>query len=577
MKVVAFYSYKGGVGRTLAAANFAVYLVKLGLKVVIMDFDLDAPGVDSKFPTYALPQGQAGLIDYILQFQRHGTSPGPVADILCTVPISSPRQEYALWLIPAGDYFGADYAAKLNELDWRRIFSDQRDGVAFFQEFLRRINEEVSPDVLIIDSRTGFSEIGGLCTQQLADETVIMSSLASESVKMTRRLARVVRESRIAKSLDKEVETKVVVCRVPKPKDIDKLKVHCCKQFGVDETRLFFLFSCPGLEREEFVAMCDTSKEDTLVANYIQLFHGLDVEIAQESIGREIASAERGILSCPPKEVEARIREMVALYPHPEVYRRAMRFFDLTQHPEEAFSFGLRLLDLVSDDVEAQSNVTRFLLQGEFIPPHGFISHISRRPMEGVDMHRLVSIAERVYRRGELTLTEKIRLADVLAHVNQHELSYEVIQGCLEMEIEDAEMRLTAISIAVRTAMRLGKTDAAAGLISKIPTSRLRGGLAVAAIQLKVAGGDKEGAFGLAREVLSRDMNPSIVEQAIQLSHELGRLREVEEAIRVNPELENLVAHNPQLCWHLERLGIDLSDVRERASSSSSRHRRLQH
>ncbi len=314
MKVVAFYSYKGGVGRTLAAANFAVYLAKLGLNVVIVDFDLDAPGVDSKFPTFDLPQGQLGLIDYILRFQRAGADPGPIAEILCSVPISSPRQEYSLGLIPAGDYLAPDYAAKLNELDWRVIFSDQRDGVAFFQEFLARIEHELHPDVLIIDSRTGFSEIGGLCTQQLADETVIMSSLARESIKMTRHLAAVIRESQIARSLNKEVETKVVVCRVPKPRDIEKLKTYCCKQFGVDETKLFFLFSCSGLEREEFVAMRDSSKEDTLVANYIQLFQGLDVQIAQESISREIANTERGILSCPPKEAEARIREMVALY-----------------------------------------------------------------------------------------------------------------------------------------------------------------------------------------------------------------------------------------------------------------------
>ena len=321
MKTITFFSYKGGVGRTLAAANFAVYLAKLGLKVVIMDFDLDAPGVDSKFPGYSLPSGQLGLIDYILRFQRDGCDPGPIRGMVCTIPISSPRQEFSLGLIPAGDYLGADYSAKLNELNWSAIFSGDRAGVAFFQVFLDRIGNELSPDVLVIDSRTGFSEIGGLCTQQLADETVILSSLASESVKMTRHLVKIISASEVSKQLSKKVNTKIVVSRVPKPSEIDKLKARCCELFDVRETSLFFLFSCRDLEQEEFVAMLDTQKEEGLVASYIQLFQGLDVKVAQTSIREKIEQAERGLLSCSPSEAEARIREMVALYPDPEVYR----------------------------------------------------------------------------------------------------------------------------------------------------------------------------------------------------------------------------------------------------------------
>jgi MinD-like ATPase involved in chromosome partitioning or flagellar assembly len=227
MKTISFFSYKGGVGRTLTAANFAVYLSKLGLNVAIMDFDLDAPGVDSKFPDFILPSGQFGLIDYILRFQRDGSDPGPVSELVCKVPIVSPGQKYSLNLIPAGDYLGADYSAKLNELNWSVIFSESRDGVAFFQVFLDRIRNEIAPDVLVVDSRTGFSEIGGLCTQQLADETVILSSLACGSVKMTKHLANLIKGSQIARQLNKKAETKIVVSRIPKPPDIDRLKVQC--------------------------------------------------------------------------------------------------------------------------------------------------------------------------------------------------------------------------------------------------------------------------------------------------------------------------------------------------------------
>lgn len=44
-RFVAFYSYKGGVGRTLALANCARVLAAGGKRVLLMDFDLEAPGL----------------------------------------------------------------------------------------------------------------------------------------------------------------------------------------------------------------------------------------------------------------------------------------------------------------------------------------------------------------------------------------------------------------------------------------------------------------------------------------------------------------------------------------------------
>lgn len=41
-----FYSYKGGVGRTSAMMNVAKYLIKRKKKVMLLDFDLPAPGID---------------------------------------------------------------------------------------------------------------------------------------------------------------------------------------------------------------------------------------------------------------------------------------------------------------------------------------------------------------------------------------------------------------------------------------------------------------------------------------------------------------------------------------------------
>jgi len=42
--IVAFYSFKGGVGRTAALASFALQRALLGDRVVVVDLDLEAPG-----------------------------------------------------------------------------------------------------------------------------------------------------------------------------------------------------------------------------------------------------------------------------------------------------------------------------------------------------------------------------------------------------------------------------------------------------------------------------------------------------------------------------------------------------
>src|SRR5882724_3937262 len=48
-RIITFYSYKGGVGRTFALANIAVLLARRGKRVLLMDWDLEAPGLHRYF------------------------------------------------------------------------------------------------------------------------------------------------------------------------------------------------------------------------------------------------------------------------------------------------------------------------------------------------------------------------------------------------------------------------------------------------------------------------------------------------------------------------------------------------
>jgi MinD-like ATPase involved in chromosome partitioning or flagellar assembly len=69
--IVTFYSFKGGVGRTMALANIAVILVQRGIKVLAIDWDLEAPGLERYFVDYtwrsAIEQEGAGFLDLLVQ------------------------------------------------------------------------------------------------------------------------------------------------------------------------------------------------------------------------------------------------------------------------------------------------------------------------------------------------------------------------------------------------------------------------------------------------------------------------------------------------------------------------------
>jgi MinD-like ATPase involved in chromosome partitioning or flagellar assembly len=70
-KIVTFYSYKGGTGRTMALANTAWILASNGKKVLVVDWDLDSPGLHKFYHPFldsAAISGAPGVIDLINGF-----------------------------------------------------------------------------------------------------------------------------------------------------------------------------------------------------------------------------------------------------------------------------------------------------------------------------------------------------------------------------------------------------------------------------------------------------------------------------------------------------------------------------
>src|SRR5215813_3645882 len=70
-KVFTFYSYKGGVSRSMALVNAGVLLAMEGHKVLLVDWDLEAPGLEAFFlksessSLVANPETTPGVLDLL--------------------------------------------------------------------------------------------------------------------------------------------------------------------------------------------------------------------------------------------------------------------------------------------------------------------------------------------------------------------------------------------------------------------------------------------------------------------------------------------------------------------------------
>ena len=169
MYTVTFYSFKGGVGRSLALANVGLGLARTGRTVLIVDFDLEAPGIDT-FGLLRPKEEGPGIIEYVSQYISSGKAPD-VRDYTYEV-FGLGKGGGRLWVMPAGRK-GKEYSAKLGQINWQRVYEDY-DGFLMVEDIKAQWEKSIKPDYVLIDSRTGYTDTGGICTRQLPDSVVVL-------------------------------------------------------------------------------------------------------------------------------------------------------------------------------------------------------------------------------------------------------------------------------------------------------------------------------------------------------------------------------------------------------------------
>ena len=228
MYITTFYSFKGGVGRTMALVNVAVELARKGRRVLAVDFDLEAPGLD----TFDLPGSRnrtAGMIDFVSTYLSTGRAPCIDAFVFESRGIGD--QGGGLWIMPSGAH-QERYATTFTQIDWGTLY-EHYDGYLLFEDLKEQWQTFIQPDYVLIDSRTGHTDVGGICTRQLPDAVVILFFPNAQNLRGLKRVVRDIRAEGM-EPRNKSIDLHFVMSNVPDLDDEDEILENSIASFKED-------------------------------------------------------------------------------------------------------------------------------------------------------------------------------------------------------------------------------------------------------------------------------------------------------------------------------------------------------
>jgi cellulose biosynthesis protein BcsQ len=244
--IVTFYSYKGGTGRSMSLANVAWILASNDKRVLVIDWDLEAPGLHRYFRPFLLDKdltapSSRGLADFVRDFAIEAATPheqsqrtaewyAERANILRYATSLDWRfgPRGSIDFVPPGRQ-GPDYGAFVSSFNWVNFYERLGGGT-----FLRAARERMKElyDYVLIDSRTGVSDTSGICTVVLPDVLVVYFTLNNQSIDGGLGIA----QSAVAQALQEPGRQPVRVLPVPSRTDpFEKRKLERRRRYAHEQ------------------------------------------------------------------------------------------------------------------------------------------------------------------------------------------------------------------------------------------------------------------------------------------------------------------------------------------------------
>lgn len=171
---VVFFSIKGGVGRSTALAATAWSLAQAGKRVLVLDLDLESPGLAlALLPSERQPK--YGITDWLVEDLVDN------ADSIFSsmVATSSLSHDGEIYVVPAHGSNPGEYISKLGRVWMPKLGTDgTRESWSFrLGRLLMALEMHIDPDIVLIDSRSGIDEIASACITDMGANLILLFAL----------------------------------------------------------------------------------------------------------------------------------------------------------------------------------------------------------------------------------------------------------------------------------------------------------------------------------------------------------------------------------------------------------------
>ena len=423
---------------------------------MMVDFDLEAPGLDA-FLGSCGARISKGLIDFVTDYRVIGDPPD-VTDYVYEVGSGSdPRALY----MPAGKR-GESYGASLHAIDWRELY-EKEDGFLLFEDLKAQWEEKFQPDYVFLDSRTGHTDVGGICTRQLPDAVILLFRLDDQNLQGLQRLVQEIDYERTGPR-KKSIQLHYVPSNVPRIDDeFDVLK----EQIRKFERALGFSSTDVVIQHYEDLEMLKHSiyalrrknsriaKEYAELASVIARHNAEDIEGARDFLRRAFENPRRE----PVEKLEERILAISAKNRHDHEILRLLT--DIRQRQgklSEAIAYLTETMN--TGPANAENLISRaelFLRTGREEDARTDLRSVIRTSVDSFfELVRLISLARQVDRSiledlpgseavQSLSIEEKRFIAgDLLEENADRSIAIEILEAILAVEgLDEEEKRKT--------------------------------------------------------------------------------------------------------------------------------------